>query len=71
MVVVVVVQTEDLPCMLNHVTVLIDGGGVLGVRQLVWCRVVWFHVYINLQLKISDQTNGSKDGKRDILLFAL
>ena len=33
--------------------------------------VTWFHVYIKLQLKISDETNGSKDGKRDIFLFAL
>ena len=33
--------------------------------------VAWFYVDSYLQLKIRDETNGSKDVKRDILLFAL
>ena len=40
MVVVVVVQTEESqsPGMLNYVTMLIDGGGVLGC--VTWCGVI-------------------------------
>ena len=47
---------------------MLTGGGCVGDASV---GVAWFHVYINWQLKISDETNGSKDGKRDILLFAL
>ena len=47
MVVVVAVQTEDSPGMLNHVTAnwrwAFVGGASVGVA--------WFHVHINLQLK--------------------
>ena len=38
MVVVVVAQTEESPDMLNHLTMLIGGGGVLGCVS--WCGVV-------------------------------
>ena len=41
--------------MLNHVTMLI-GGGVWGLNS--WCGVVY--VYVNLQLKINDDTNRAK-----------
>ena len=34
MVVIMVVEREESDGMLNHVTMLIGGGGVLGVRQL-------------------------------------
>ena len=64
-------------------TGLVGGKGVLGVRQLVCfpIAVAEFHVYINLQVQISDDdtrvslgskvSNKGKEGKRDILLFLL
>ena len=54
MVVIVVVQREESPGMLNHVSMLIGGGVCWGCAV----GVAFFHVYIYLQLKITH--NGGK-----------
>ena len=74
-VVVVVVQTEESRGMLNQVTMLIGGGCVLRVCLLVW-RGFMFTLVCSWKSATkpgltwgSKACNGSKDGKRDILLF--
>ena len=45
--------------MLNHVTMLIAAGVCWGYVSVCVCQPIaaaWFHVYINVHLKISDET---------------